>query len=265
MGLPVNASALLSGLGATIGRQFWDTYEQEYKGEEQLVNAVSNPDIPSNVAQQPEGYFEASPYPRIWLPGNPASSKPFGSVQFVIDTRSWVSKVEYNEDDLVYDQTRSLLLKAQGAGTHWKTLRARILFQFMTAAANPLLVPGTILAPDGAAMFATTANGAARFGVSNGNSISVSGGMDSTAGVLSSIAQVLNQAGQWQDTEGEPLLDPGVLAEAIIVAPLAYGEVFRTAFGQNPITAAAVTTATSNAGVTNNDLGRYLAAPLVAA
>lgn len=253
MGLPVNAGSLLSGSGATIGREFWNTYEQEYTGEEELVSAVSNPDIPSNVAQQPEGYFQTSPYPKIWLPGNPASGKPFSSVQFVIYNRSWVSRVEYNEDDLVYEQTRSLLAKASGAGKHWGTLRARILFQFMTAASDPNLVPGTILAPDGAAMFATTAGGAARFGVTNGNSLT-GAYMDSASEVLDAIAAGLNQAGQWQDTEGQPLLDPGVLSECIVVAPLAYATVFRQAFGQNPLTASTAGTATTTNYIMNSGI-----------
>lgn len=235
-GLPVNAGNLLSGSGATIGREFWDTYAMEYAGEQELVNLVSNPDIPSQVEQQPEGYFETAPYPAIWPRGDTISGKPFQSVQHIIYNRSWGRRVEYNEDDLVYEQTRSLLQIARMAGKHWATLDVRVLIQFMTAATDPNLVPGTILSPDGAAMYATTAGGSNRFGVSNGNSIS-GAYMDASYEVLDGIAAGLNQFASFTDTEGQPLLDPGVLSEVVVVAPIAYATVFRQAFNQ-PLTSA---------------------------
>lgn len=248
-GLGVNAGPLLSGSGATIGREFWDTYSQKFEGEKKFVDMVSNPDIPSKVKNQPEGYFETSAYPVIWLDGDDIASKPFSSVQFVIYNRSWGRRIPYSEDDLVYEQTGSLLAKVREAAGHWNTLDARILIQFMTAATDPDLVPGTILAPDGAAMYATTAGGANRFGVSNGNSIS-GDYMDSAATVLDGIQAAINQATQFLDTEGQPLLDPTVFMEMVIAWPAAYATVFQQAMAQTT-TSIGPNTGTSNAGVTN--------------
>lgn len=246
-GLMANAAQVLTPSGATLGREFWDTYSMAMTGEQEYVDAVSNPDIPSKVKQQPEGYWETTPYPVVWLDGEDIPSKPFTTVSWTIYNRSWGRRIEYSEDDLVYEQTRSLMEKVREAGLHWGTLYARILIQFMTASTDADLVPGTTLAPDGAAMFATTAGGANRFGVSNGNSIS-GAYMDSSAEVLDAIAAGILQATQFQDTEGQPLFDASVLNEVLIIAPAAYGTVFMQAFN-TPITAYA--NSTSNAGVSN--------------
>lgn len=249
-GLIANAAPLISGTGATIGREFWDTYSQTYEGENKFVDMVSNPDIPSKVKNQPEGYFETVPYPVIWLDGDDIPEKPFSSVQFVIYNRSWGRRLPYSEDDLVYEQTQSLLAKVREHAGHWGTLYARILIQFMTAATDPDLVPGTTLAPDGAAMYATTAGGANRFGVTDGNLPTGYAAMDSSAEVLDAIANEVNRAGRFLDTEGQPLFDPGVLSEVLIVAPRAYGNVFMQAFNQS-LTQSGPAAAAGNVAVTN--------------
>lgn len=245
-GLNINASNLISGTGATIGREFWDTYSQSQEGEQTFVDMVSNPDIPSKVKNQPEGYFETTPYPVIWLDGDEIPEKPFQSVQFVIYNRSWGRRLPYSEDDLVYEQTQSLIAKVREFGAHWGTLYARILIQFMTAATDPDLVPGTTLAPDGAAMYATTAGGAARFGVTDGNLPTGYACMDTAAEVLDAISTEIMRATRFLDTEGQPLLDAGSLSEVLIVAPAAYGVVFEQARNQ-----LITSNAGGTAGVTN--------------
>ncbi len=241
----VHAAPLTSGSGATIGREFWNVYDQSFDGEKEFLDSVYNPDIPSNVKVQPEGYFESAAYPVLWPDGDEISGKPFGSVQFLIYNRSWGRRIDYSEDDLIYEQTRSLMIRVRDAGQHWGSLRARVSIQEILASTDPDLLPSVGTAPDGANMFSTTAGGSARFGVTNGNSLSGSY-MDSAAEVLDAITQGTLQAAQFLDTEGQPLLDPGVLSEVLVVAPAAYGTYFRQAFNQ-PITSNGAGTA----GVTN--------------
>lgn len=246
-GLPVSAgNVLLAGLRT----EFWNTYNVEYKGEAENVALCSNPDISSSTETEYFGYFETAAYPVIWPRDEEIRGKPFKSVQFSITNRSWGRRISFNEDDLVYDKTQSLMDMVRLAGRHFGTRDARVFFQCLSAGTDPDLLPSVPNAPDGAAMFATTAGGSNRFGVANGNALTGAYG-NSTVEVRDGLFAAIGQAGRFLDPEGQPLHDPSVFSrEIVIVAPMANLLYFMEAFYQ-PITAQAATTATSNAGVSN--------------
>lgn len=239
-----------SQLVTFVKTAFWDMYQISYDAMKARLGTVMELAIPSDRRTEYYGYFESAPYPKRWAQGETISSKNFKSNSFSVTNYTWGRRVEWDKSDRLDDLTKSLMVRARDAGAHWATLEERQFFQVLLSTVDQDLLPAIPLAPDGAALFATTAGGAARFGVTGGNIVATSG-VASAAAIRTDMMSVMSRFRRFQDTEGQPLWDETVLEQGVTVMfNPANLEVFNSAFLQR-VQAQAVTTATSNAGVTN--------------
>jgi hypothetical protein len=244
---PVITSSQLVTFAKTA---FWDTYHIAYDAMRARLGTVMELALPSDRRTEYYGYFESAPYPKRWAQGETISSKNFKSTSFSVTNYTWGRRVEWDKADRLDDLTKSLLVRARDAGGHWATLEERQFFQILLSTVDQDLLPAIPLAPDGAALFAATVGGVARFGVTGGNIVATSG-VASAAAIRTDLMTAMSRFRRFQDTEGQPLWDDAVLEQGVTVMfNPANLEVFNGAFLQR-VNAQAITTAVSNAGVTN--------------
>lgn len=175
-------------------------------------------------------YFESAPHFDLWERGGEIKSKAMDSIAFNVPVYEWGRRVPWLKWDKDDDQTSSLLDVARQAGQSAALLPERFFFDLIQN--NTGLLPSIPTAPDGAAMFATTANGSARFGATSGNLLT---GAGVTAGaILTDFYDAINQFQLFQDTQGQPLLTGEQLTNQpfIIIHPVALTEAMETAFAQ---------------------------------
>lgn len=221
-------NALTAGLRA----DFADTYKVTYEGVKNRLSDVMDIDIPTNLRTTPFAYFESAAYPVRWPMGDTISSKPFRSVQFSVSVFDWARRIQWHVNDKDDDQTRSLLTQARSLGQHFATLYERVFFQILRNATDSELLPAIPNAPDGAALFATTANGADRFGVSGGN-IVTGGGVATSGAVRADFFNAIERFRQFQDTESQPLWDDSAIDRGFkVFYGVANWQVFAEAFQQ---------------------------------
>jgi hypothetical protein len=218
-------------LTAGLRAEFADMYKQTYKGVEARLGRVMQLGIPSDKLTEIYGYFESAPYPRIWRRGDQISDRGFSSRQFTVTNFDWGRRVSWHKNDRADDQTRTLYDQARQAGANWATLPERIFFQLITGAADADLLPAVPNAPDGLALFVN----ALRFGHANGNVVG-GAGVATTAAVQDDFYRAAQRFVLFQDTEGQPLLQPEVLDEGfVVIYGAANHEVFQKAFLQRMI------------------------------
>jgi hypothetical protein len=175
-------------------------------------------------------YYEAAPHVELWPQGTTIPQDAMGSVGFKGYVHNWGRRVSWHRNDRADDQTGSLRDAANGAGQSAGLLPERFFFDLLDS--TTLTLPGTVLAPDGAAFFATTAGGAARFGATNGNLLSGSG-LATVSAVLTDFYRAIVQFKAFQDGKGQPLLMPEIVdSGALIIHSSADTEIMETAFLQ---------------------------------
>lgn len=249
-GQPVISSAMLT---AGLRADFAETYKAKYKSVLARLNRIMQLGVPSDKLTEIFGYFESAPHPKRWPRGENRKSKGFKSVQYSVTNYDWSAEVEWHENDRNDDQTKGLYTRAQEAGANFASLHEKIFFQIIKAAVDKNLLPAIPLAPDGAALFATTAGGVNRFGAANGNLIS-GGGVASAEAIRVDFFKAVQQFKLFQDTEGEPLFDESVLdAGMTVIFGAANEKLFREAFiqGRTLQTAEIAATAIAAAAVSN--------------
>lgn len=226
-GAPVIAGA---SFAAGLRSEFLSTYRRMLGEKRELLSRVMRLDIPSTRRTEDYFFWESAPHIRIWLRGDTMTAKSFKGVKFSITNFRWAHAIEWYNEDLQDDQTKSLLDHARGLGRSAAILDERVLFQLLREATDLDLLQAQPTAPDGSAIFATTAGGAARFGATNGNLLT-GGGVASAAAIRTDYWAAVAQIKQFQDTEGQPLFDDDVTDGAYTVF---YGaaneEVFAQAF-----------------------------------
>lgn len=212
---------------------FVNTYESMYKASQDRLGQFVDMGLPSDKLQEVYGYPNAAPHPSRWVKGQGIPESAFDFVQYTVTNFDWGLKIPFHANDVDDDQTRSLLQMARQGGMNFGLLHERIIFQLLTSATDPLLLPAIPNGPDGAAIFSTT-NGAGgnRFGVANGNLLTGTG-VATAAAIRTDYFSALSQFRQFQDGQGQPLfpsemIDQGVL----IIAGAANEQVFRQAFEQ---------------------------------
>ena len=229
-------------LTAGLRAEFADMYKTTYKGVADRLGKVMQLGLQSDKLTEIYGYYESAPYPRLWKRGDEISEKGFGSRQFTVSNYDWGRKVLWHKNDRADDQTRTLYDQARQAGANWATLPERIFFQILTGAADADLLPAVPLAPDGVALF----SGAARFGVAAGNVVAGSG-VATAAAIQTDFYAAMQRFLQFQDTEGQPLLQPEIIdGGAVLVFGAGNLEVFQKAFLQRTVEAASLGSAPSN-------------------
>lgn len=210
---PVMAGATLTaGLRADFAR----TYESRYAKVGLKLQDVMDR-VTSDKLEEIYAYFEAAPYPARWPRGSQIQSKPFGSVQFTIKNVDWGRRIEWHVNDREDDQTQSLFTQAQAAGANWATLDERVFMQIITGTSDPDLLESIPNAPDGSALYATTAGGSDRFGVSGGNTIESPAGVSTAGDVRTDLFTAVERTKLFQDTEGEPLWPDDVIDGGFVV------------------------------------------------
>lgn len=226
-GAPVIAGA---SFAAGLRSEFLSTYRRMEREKRELLSRVMRLDIPSTRRTEDYFFWESAPHIRIWLRGETMTSKAFKGVKFSITNYRWAHAIEWYNEDLQDDQTKSLLDHARGLGRSAAILDERVFFQLIRQATDLDLLQTLPNAPDGAAIFATTAAGSARFGATNGNLLTGSG-VAAAADIRTDYWAAVEQFKLFQDTEGQPLFDDDITDGAFVVVYNAANEqVFAEAF-----------------------------------
>lgn len=223
----IASSVLANGLRT----EFTDTYLAiQNRQADSRLSMVMDLGIGATNRQHEFAYFEAAPHMTYWQRGTAIPQDNFGSVQFSVPVYTWGRRVAWHKEDRKDDQTQSLFDMARMCGQSAALLPERFFFDLITGSTGTL--PAIPLAPDGANMFAATAGGANRFGVSGGNLLTGSG-VASASAILTDYYNTLEQWKQFQDGKGQPLLsDETIDAGVICIFGAANLEAFEEAFLQ---------------------------------
>lgn len=214
-----------------IRAEFLGTY-RDVIGQNPKLGRVMRLGVPSTKRQEFYGYHESPPNLERVDRDEEVSEDANLLRSYSVENLRWAKAVGYHEDDLEDLQLGSLRDVATGLGKRAATLPEQVFFQILTGSTNPRLLKAIPNAPDGAALFATTANGSARFGASSGNLLTGSG-VANAAAIRTDFWNVLEQFMLFQDTEGEPLLEEGVVDQGVtVIYNPANREVFAEAFKQ---------------------------------
>jgi len=227
MSTVIASSVLANGLRT----EFADTYSAiRNRQADSRLGLVMDLGIGATNNNHDFAYFEAAPHMAHWKRGESIPSDAFDSVSFNVPIYEWARRVGWSKFDRKDDQTQSLMDVAKMAGESAALLPLRFFFDLIGPTATTL--PAVPLAPDGAAMFATTAGGAARFGVTDGNLLTGSG-IATLSAVKTDYYSAIEQWKQMQDGKGQPLLsDETIDGGTVIIHPAIYTEVFEEAFMQ---------------------------------
>ena len=223
----IASSVLANGLRT----DFWDTYAaiRNRQADSRLAQ-VMDLGIGATNREHEFGYFEAAPHFEQWIRGQSIPTDGFDSVQFTVPVYTWGRRVKWHNEDREDDQTQSLFDIARQCGESAALLPERFFFDLIAGTENTL--PAVPLAPDGAAMFATTAGGADRFGVSSGNLLTGSG-VASVSAIRTDYYNCIEQWKQYTDGKGQPLLsDETVDSGIVLVHSAADTEAMEEAFMQ---------------------------------
>ena len=205
--------------------------------------------VPSNKRKEYFGYLESPPKLSRLDRGESVSEDAFKAISYNVENLTWAASIAYYEEDLEDINLLDVRAHAGKLAARARAHSEQVFFQIITGSSDASLLRSIPTAPDGAALFATTAGGSNRFGVSSGNLIS-GGGVSTSALVRTDFWNAVQQGMQFQDTEGEPLLSEGVIDSGVtVIFNAANLEVFLEAFKQ--------TRTLNSAAVTNTVLEGY--------
>jgi hypothetical protein len=243
---------LTGGQSGTLRRGLRDAFANAYDSvaaeTAEALDPVMDLGLPSDTDQEFYAYYKHAPYPRFWPRGQEVEKAGFDAVQFSVINRDYGLEVEWHKNDEADDQLGKVRDRASQTGTNFAYSPTLAFFDLLLTTTN--FLPGTTNAPDGAAVFATTAGGAARFGATNGNLLTGTG-VATSATITTDVFNAMEQFRLFQNTESQPLFTEAQLNGGFIVyAGAANERMFTEAFKQNP-TIHSINTATSNAGVEN--------------
>ena len=223
----INSSATLAN---GLRTEFWDTYAAvQNRVADSRLASVMDLTVGATNREHDFAYFESAPHFDLWKRGDEIKSKGMDSISFNVPVYEWGRRVPWSKWDRDDDQTGTLLNVARQAGESAALLPERFFFDLIQN--NTGLLPSIPTAPDGAAMFATTAAGSARFGATNGNALSGSG--STAAQILSDFYSAIEQFMKFQDTEGQPLIGDQVLQQPFVIChPVELTEAMEVAFLQ---------------------------------
>jgi phage major head subunit gpT-like protein len=237
---PVMSQATLA---AAVRNTFSKTYDPMIQVSTERLRPVMDLGLPAKARTETFAAYESAPYLEYWPYGETIPQGNFKSFSWQVTCRRFGKRVSWNEDDRKDDQTQSLMKRVRTLGTNAGIRHERAFFDLLQATAN-YLPTGSVNAPDGAALYATTAGGAARFGVTNGNLLA-GNGVGSVAVIHQDYYRGIAQALQFLDTEGQPLIDEAVIDQGVtLVHGAANLEIFERSFSQNVVQG-------SSAGISN--------------
>lgn len=223
-------SVILSGntLAAGLRADFDRTYQQSYAGVEASLGTMMELNIPSDKRTELYALHRTMPYPERWDLGSPIPTEGTDSLTYSVTNYRYAKAIEWERDDRMDNQIGDLFAKASRLGENFASLDSRIFIELLTGTAS--LLPAIPNAPDGAALYASTAGGAARFGLSGGN-IETGGGVATTAAIISDFFDSIERFGGFQNTKGQPFFEPDVASsEYVVYFNVANTEIFTQSF-----------------------------------
>lgn len=223
----ISSATLANGLRT----EFVDTYTttMHRQADSRLASILDG--IGATNRQHEFAYYNAPPGLTYWKRGNTIPVDAFDSVQFTVPVYEWGRRIPWSKWDRKDDQTSSLMEVARYCGESAAVLPEELTFDVINGS-SPLKLPAIPLAPDGAALYATTAGGSNRFAVSSGNLLTGTG-VASTATIQADYYSAIEQFGLFQDGKGYYLLRPDIISQgAIIVHAMADTQAFHEAFYQ---------------------------------
>tara|TARA_R110002072_G_scaffold35076_2_gene104163 strand:- start:17058 stop:18056 length:999 start_codon:yes stop_codon:yes gene_type:complete len=248
--MPLTSSDLLRA----VRSEFVNTYSGAAKASVNLQR-VMRLGLSSTLREEYYGYHESTPGLERQDRGDEMSEDEILSRAFSCVNHRFSKAIGWHNDDVEDMQLGGFLERARQIAMKAGILSERIFFQILLAAANPSLLETVPNAPDGAALFAATAGGADRFGVSGGNIITGTG-VGSSAAIRTDFWSAMTRFGLFTDTEGEPLLEDELDGTITVIAPRSASEKFTEAFKQETtvhvIQNVGATENVAAAGVTNN-------------
>lgn len=244
--MPISTVAAGATFAAGLNATFRNTYKLAYTAFERFVSMFFA-EIPSDRLTEPYAYYESAPYPRRWPRGQDRGTSGFRAVSYSVTNKDWEVGVGWHQNDRRYDQLRDLENQARMAASHWATLPLRILAQIQEATTNYDLLEAIPSAPDGSALYV----GTARFGNAAGNIVTGSGVLN--AGVVRhDYHAVLQRFTSFLDTQGQPLIDPGIIGQGVLIEyPPPLIEVMRETFLQGQTITQITATGATNLAAAN--------------
>jgi len=214
-----------------INATFLSTYRDTVGRHPSLANAMRL-GISSSKRRERFGYLESPPVIERIDRGEAVVEDAFRAIAYSVENLTWGKAIGFHEEDIEDIQLGDIREVARKLAIRAAQLPEQVFFQILQGTADARLLKGIPTAPDGAALYATTAGANPRFGVANGNLITGTGVATSGA-VRSDFWSALEQAKQFQDTEGEPLLNDADLDQgALVIYGVQNEQVFREAFEQ---------------------------------
>lgn len=214
--MPMNVIQANAALTAGIQANFAHTYASSSSAEKSLVSSAMEMGQGAKARTVPLAYFETTDYPEYWPYGEDIPEGNNQAVSYSVTIRRWAKRIKWNRDDVTDELTHTLKQRALQLGEHFGTLHVRILFQLLQSSVDPLLLPAIQNAPDGAALFAATAGGAARFGITGGNIVTGNGVAD-VASIMRDYYNSIIRFTQQLDTKNQPLHNPGQSDAGIMI------------------------------------------------
>ena len=215
-----------------IRSEFLSTYNRNVKADSKL-GLVMRLGIPSTKRTERFGYFESTPTLEHWARGDDMPEDDLLAQSYSVSNLSWGKAISFHEDDAEDVQLGSIREQSRRLGARASKLPQDVHFQILTAASSSTLLPSIPNAPDGAALFAATAGGAARFGVSGGNIIT-GDGVATGAAIRADFWEAMARFRLFQDTEGEELMTGDEIDAGVVIEyNAANAEVFHEAFKQD--------------------------------
>lgn len=215
-----------------INATFLSTY-RDTVGRNPNLDKAMRLGISSSKRRERFGYMESPPVIERIDRGEAVSEDAFRAIAYSVENLTWGKAIGFHEEDVDDIQLGDLREVARRLAIRAAQLPEQVFFQILQGTADAKLLKTIPNAPDGAALYATTAGGNPRFGVTDGNLLTGTGVATSGA-VRSDFWAAVEQMKQFQDTEGEPLLNDGDLDSGGLC--VVYGshneEVFREAFLQ---------------------------------
>lgn len=238
-------------LARRLRAEFVNTYNNGVTIPDQL-EACMRLGVASDQREEFYGYHESAPNFERWDRDNPFPVSEIDSKSFSVENHRFAGAVEWHEDDLADLQLPGFEDRARQIANKARLIPLRAFFEILGASAS--LLKRIPTAPDGAALYAATAGGGDRFGVSGGNLISGSGVATAAAIRTDFWGALHGRLGAFLDPRGEPLLEDELDGEIVVVFGRHLSEVFTEAFKQER-TLAIVTQGGNNVGgaaVTNS-------------
>jgi hypothetical protein len=216
---------------AEIRAEFLGTYRDTVRRSAKLP-LVMGLGVGSDKRKEYYGYWESPPVPERWARGKSIPRESGQAITYSVTNLDWGKAIDFHENDLDDLKLGDIRTWAQGLARRFAVLPERVFFQILMGTVDSKLLPTIPSAPDGAALFAATANGTARFGVTGGNIVNGLG-VGTGAQVRDSFMAAGERMRQFLDTKGEPLHDEALLEQSMVVVYGVHNEqVMREAFVQ---------------------------------